>query len=203
MSSSPANASELILASSSPRRAALLDQIGVSYRVRAIDVDETWHVGEDPADYVQRLALVKARAAASLVEAGAPVLGADTAVVLAGEVLQKPRDRNDALAMLARMSGRSHQVMTAVALVRAKKAQEALRLSISTVSFREISAAEAHAYWESGEPRDKAGAYAIQGCGAVFVSRIEGSYSGVVGLPLFETAQMLRKQGILPRFDMQ
>lgn len=192
----------LILASSSPRRAALLDQIGVRYRVRAVDVDETWQREEDPADYVRRLALAKAQAGA-VTEPGGLALGADTAVVLDGEVLQKPRDGDQALAMLARLSGRSHQVLSAVALVYADEVPDVPRLSVSIVSFRAISPAEARAYWDSGEPRDKAGAYAIQGFGAVFVRRIEGSYSGVVGLPLYETAQLLRERGILLRPDMQ
>lgn len=187
--------SELILASSSPRRAALLDQIGVRYRVRAVDVDETWLPGEDPAAYVRRLALAKARAGAAAA-GGALALGADTAVVLDGEVLQKPCDRADALAMLACLSGRSHQVLSAVALAGAGGTRDALRLSVSTVTFRPILPAEARAYWDSGEPRDKAGAYAIQGFGAVFVSRVEGSYSGVVGLPLYETAELLREHGV-------
>lgn len=184
---------KLILASSSPRRSALLDQIGVDYRVRAVDVDESCLPGEAPEDYVRRLALAKARA--GVLDADElPVLGADTAVVLDGEILHKPTGREDALGMLARLSGRTHRVMTAVALVRGT--MEDVRVSVSTVTFRDIGRAEARAYWESGEPRDKACAYAIQGRGAVFVRRLEGSYSGVVGLPLLETAELLAGAGI-------
>jgi septum formation protein len=176
----------LILASASPRRAALLEQIGVAFRVESVEIDETPLAGEAPRDYVQRLALAKARAVPS--PAGLPVLGADTAVVLDERILQKPRDGEEAIAMLADLSGRSHRVLTAVALVAER---EAVRLSETAVFFRAIAPAEARAYWASGEPRDKAGGYAIQGRGAVFVSRLEGSYSGVVGLPLYETAQLL------------
>lgn len=186
----------LILASSSPRRRALLEQIGVAHRAQAVDIDERRLPGETPEDYVQRLALAKARAgAAATAGYGLPVLGADTAVVLDGEILQKPAGREEALAMLSRLSGRSHRVLTAVALAGAR---ESLRLCASTVRFRPISAAEALAYWETGEPLDKAGGYAIQGRGAVFVTRLEGSYSGVVGLPLYETAQMLAEHGLTP-----
>ncbi len=184
----------LILASASPRRAALLEQIGVSFRVRTVAVDETPLPREAPLAYVQRLALAKARAVAPAA-AGLPVLGADTAVVLDCRIMQKPADGEEALAMLASLSGRRHQVLTAVALIAGK---EAVRVSETAVFFRAITPAEARAYWETGEPVDKAGAYAIQGRGAVFVSRLEGSYSAVVGLPLFETAQLLAEHGIAP-----
>ncbi len=187
----------LYLASSSPRRRALLDQIGVCYRTLPVSVDETRRDGEPAQDYVTRLALAKARCAwRSLLPraAPAPVLGADTVVVLDGEPLGKPGGRAQALAMLARLSGRRHRVMSAVALVEGDR--EAVRLNVSRVSFRRISAVECEAYWASGEPADKAGAYAIQGRGAVFVRRLEGSYSGVMGLPLFDTAELLREFGI-------
>jgi septum formation protein len=123
-----------------------------------------------------------------------PVLGADTAVVLDGTMLGKPRDRQSALAMLARLSGRTHRVLTAVALVTGKDRQ--LRLSESEVQFRELSPEECERYWQSGEPLDKAGAYAIQGLAATFISRVQGSYSGVMGLPLFETAELLDAAGV-------
>jgi len=186
----------LYLASSSPRRRALLDQIGVRYRTLPVSVDETRRDGEPAQDYVTRLALAKARCAwRSLPRAApSPVLGADTVVVLDGEPLGKPEGRAQALSMLARLSGRRHRVISAVALVEGDR--EAVRLSVSRVSFRRISAAEREAYWASGEPADKAGAYAIQGRGAVFVRRLEGSYSGVMGLPLFDTADLLREFGI-------
>ncbi len=185
------------LASLSPRRHELLLQIGIDHEVVGVDVDERRLAGEPPADYVVRLAAAKAGAAAgsrAVARHPLPVLGADTAVVVDGEVLGKPRDRGEALAMLARLSGRTHEVVTGVAL--ATTAGVFTRVSLSRVGFRELDEGEMACYWASGEPADKAGAYGIQGLGAVFVTRIEGSYSGVVGLPLFETAEMLRGAGI-------
>ncbi|MFO1432161.1 MAG: Maf family protein [Candidatus Competibacteraceae bacterium] len=185
------------LASGSPRRRELLEQIGVSYRTVVVAVDETPLPGEDPATYVGRLALAKARAGWELLimrQSGLrpiPVLGADTAVVLDGIILGKPRDRNEGLAMLAALSGREHQVMSAVALVAGERA--ALRIQESRVRFRALSQTECEAYWDTGEPADKAGAYGIQGRAAVFITRLEGSYSGVMGLPLFETAELLQE----------
>lgn len=174
----------------------LLDQIGVRYEVIDVDVPEHQRVDEVAAAYVERLALAKARAGWQSVERDrtVPVLGADTAVVLDDQILGKPRDRTHAGEMLAALSGRSHKVMTAVALV--ADDYEALRLSISSVTFRPTGAAERAGYLASGECDDKAGAYGIQGRGAMFVSRLEGSYSGVMGLPLFETAELLRGFGI-------
>jgi septum formation protein len=188
---------ELILASASPRRRMLLEQIGVRVKVLAVDVDESVREGEDPVAYVQRLALAKARAGWALAEQRGwpePVLGADTAVVIDGRILGKPRGRAEAQAMLGRLSGRCHQVMSAVALVQATR--QSVRLSISEVCFRVISAAERDAYWQIGEGRDKAGAYAVQGAAAVFVERVTGSYTGVVGLPLFETHQLIVEFGV-------
>ena len=184
------------LASLSPRRHELLLQIGVYHEVVGVDVDERRLPGEPPADYVVRLASAKAGAAAGsrAIARTLPVLGADTAVVVDGEVLGKPRDRAEALGMLARLSGRTHEVVTGVALATATDVFT--RVSLSRVGFRKLDDGEMARYWASGEPADKAGAYGIQGLGAVFVSRIEGSYSGVVGLPLFETAEMLRGAGI-------
>ena len=149
--------------------------------------------------YVLRVALAKARAGRALLAAGErlPVLGADTAVVIDGEVLGKPRDRSDALAMMARLSGQWHQVISAVAVV-GPEGEEHSRLSVSAVQFRPVTREEAEAYWQSGEPVDKAGGYAIQGRAAVFIERLEGSYSGVMGLPLFETAELLERFGIVP-----
>lgn len=185
----------LYLASASPRRKQLLEQLGLHFEVLAADVDETHHPGEAPADYVLRLAKAKAEAAAArLGDPAARVLGADTAVVVGGKVLGKPRDRTDALAMLADLSGRSHHVLSAVALW--DRGTLSTALDESRVSFRPISPAQAEAYWATGEPRDKAGGYAIQGLGAVFVERLEGSYSGVMGLPLAETAELLRRAGV-------
>ena len=181
----------ICLASRSPRRRALLEQIGVAHRVVPVDVAESRRPGEPVQDYVQRLALEKARAGAERTpgRVGLPVLGADTVVVIDGRVLGKPAGRDEALAMLALLSGRAHEVLTGVALV-ARRA--ALRLSVSQVWFRSLSAAERAAYWETGEPSGKAGAYAIQGHAGAFIARLEGSYSGVMGLPLYETAELLR-----------
>jgi septum formation protein len=186
-----------VLASASPRRRELLAQMGVRHRVLAQDLDERRRPGEPLETYVRRLALDKALAgwhALPAVEQG-PVLGADTLVVLDGEPLGKPVDREDALNMLARLSGRSHEVLTAVALV---TPEPRVCLQRSRVTFRAIETAERLAYWASGEPADKAGAYAIQGLGAIFVRQLEGSYSGVMGLPLFETAELLAEAGIHP-----
>lgn len=185
----------LYLASASPRRRQLLEQLGLSFEVRAADVDETARPGELPADYVSRLARAKAESVAcKLGQPAAWVLAADTAVVLGAAILSKPRDREDALAMLARLSGREHMVLSAIALWHVGKLETAL--STSEVTFRTVAAAEAAAYWETGEPADKAGGYGIQGLGAVFVERLRGSYSGVMGLPLFETAELLRRAGM-------
>ena len=179
-----------MLASASPRRSLLLAQIGVSHRVVPADIDERRHAAEPIEDCVRRLAQQKAQQVSQrLCDPGLPVLGADTAVVIDGEMLGKPRDRDDALAMLARLSGREHAVISAVALL--GRGSMSSRISHSAVRFRTLSPAECAAYWASGEPRDKAGAYAIQGLGAVFVQALQGSYSGVMGLPLFETAALL------------
>ena len=182
----------LQLASRSPRRREILEALGIRFTIVSVDVDESPLDGEKPADMVLRLAQAKAEA----VDAGADsiVLGADTEVVIDGEALGKPRDEADALAMLARLSGRAHQVLTGVAVCGPHGTRTAL--SKTDVYFREISRDEALAYWQSGEPRDKAGAYAIQGLGGVYVERIDGSYSGVVGLPVFETMALLREAGI-------
>jgi septum formation protein len=186
----------LVLASASPRRRELLWQIGVPHQVAVADIDERPLAGEAAADCVQRLARAKAQRSW---RQGLPVLGADTAVVLDGEMLGKPHDRSAALAMLARLSGRAHRVLTAVALVSQHGCQ--LRLSESEVLFRQLSPAECSRYWDSGEPRDKAGGYAIQGLAAVFISALRGSYSGVMGLPLFETAALLDAAGV-PRWQV-
>ena len=186
----------IYLASGSPRRRALLQQIGVSFRVIGIELDETPLAREAPAAYVSRLAEAKAAAGwqRSRGVEPAPVLAADTAVVLDGRILGKPEDMKDAISMLLELSGRTHEVLTAAALRTAAGTQ--LEVSRSLVTFRSIDAAEAQDYWATGEPRDKAGAYAIQGYAAVFIADLKGSYSGVMGLPLFETAQLLQQAGI-------
>jgi septum formation protein len=186
------------LASASPRRRQLLSQIGVPFQVLSVDVDESIVPGELPERYVLRVAEAKAVAGRARCMAGrrpqAAVLGADTAVVAAGEILGKPADCADAERMLGLLSASTHEVLTAVAL--AIDDGVLSRLSRSEVTFREIAREEARDYWNTGESRDKAGGYAIQGYGAVFVSALRGSYSGVMGLPLYETAQMLRSAGV-------
>jgi nucleoside triphosphate pyrophosphatase len=183
----------LCLASASPRRRELLNQIGVPHLVSGAHIDESVHPGERPHDYVQRMARTKAQTIREQ-DLSLPVLGADTTVVLDGMVFGKPTDRADALRMLGLLSGRTHEVLTAVAL--ASKAGLAMRVSVSAVRFRALGAEEIAAYWESGEPQDKAGAYAVQGLGAVFIESLSGSFSGVMGLPLFETSELLRAAGV-------
>jgi septum formation protein len=184
----------LCLASASPRRRELLAQIGVAHTTAAANIDESVLAGEAAVDYVVRMARAKTRAVRG--HAGAlPVLGADTIVVLDGVICGKPASAADGLAMLRRLSGRTHTVLTAVALA-AGEAAPLSRLSASEVTFRSLSHAECLAYWECGEPRDKAGGYAVQGRAAIFIERLSGSYSGVMGLPLFETAELLRAAGI-------
>jgi septum formation protein len=184
------------LASGSPRRRELLQQIGVSFRVVGTGVDEAVLSAETAPTYVLRLAAAKAEAGWTRSRGAqpAPVLAADTAVVLDGKILGKPADRQDAESMLQQLSGRAHEVLTAVALRTVDGLQS--RISRSEVTFRTIPAAEARAYWETGEPHDKAGAYAIQGRAAIFVADLRGSFSGVMGLPLFETAELLREAGV-------
>ena len=186
----------IYLASTSPRRRELLDQIGVSHVLLQVDVDEQVFVNESPEAYVRRLAQAKAVAGLhcrQVVNEPHPVLAADTAVVIDNDILGKPRDQSEGLAMLAALSGRCHQVLTAVAL--ADQRQVRLALSRTEVCFRQLSAEECLAYWNSGESVDKAGAYAIQGRAAMFISHISGSYSGVVGLPLYETACLMQAAG--------
>ena len=181
------------LASASPRRRELLAQIGVPFRIASSAVDESVLPGELPRNYVTRLARAKALAVRAADES-LPVLAADTTVVIDGVLLGKPADATEGLRMLQLLSGRTHEVLTAVALAGVSGVSESL--SASQVSFRAVTAAECAAYWHSGEPRDKAGGYAIQGLAAVFVNALHGSYSGVMGLPLYETAQLLRASGI-------
>jgi septum formation protein len=187
----------IYLASGSPRRRELLKQIGVPFLPLAAAIDETPLPAETPADYVARLASSKAQAGHASLGTGATaalVMGADTTVVIDGHILGKPADRTEALAMLAALSGREHQVLTAVALFDGTRSEV---ISVDAqVRFRPIGATEAEAYWASGEPRDKAGGYAIQGLGAVFVEHLQGSYYAVVGLPLCETAALLERFGV-------
>lgn len=193
-SRSPAAASppRLCLASASPRRRELLASIGVAVEVKPVDIDETPRADESAEAYVIRLAREKALAGAR--HSSLAILGSDTAVVRDGEILGKPRDRAHAAAMLRSLSGRDHQVLTAVAVSGPAGVLE--RCVATRVTLRDITEDEIAAYWATGEPADKAGGYAIQGLAAVFVARLEGSHSAVVGLPLFETAELLARQGV-------
>lgn len=187
---------EIYLASASPRRRELLEQIGVSFQVIRVDVDESPREAESPEDYVSRIALDKARYGwqSAGYQNKKPVLGADTTMLIDHEILGKPVNQQHAIDMLMRLSGRRHRVMTAVALV--DKDSEQVAVSSSFVTFRDLSKAECEAYWHTGEPVDKAGSYAIQGKAAMFVSKLEGSYSGVMGLPLYETAELLQNVAV-------
>ncbi len=182
----------LCLASTSPRRQEILKALGLEFSVKPVEVDEDRLGLETPEQMVLRLAVAKANAAD--VDASCLVIGSDTVVVLGDEVLCKPRGRDEAVAMLLSLSDRRHRVLTGVALRGPAGVQTAV--SATDVYFREISRDEALAYWHSGEPRDKAGAYGIQGLGGAFVESIKGSYSGVVGLPVFETVRLLQDAGI-------
>ena len=189
---------QLYLASASPRRRELLAQVGLSPVLLAQEIDESPFPGEGAEVYVTRLAREKALAALRDPRCilPLPVLAADTTVVCAGPILGKPATLTEARYMLTLLSGQTHQVLTAVAIGRHDNVETTL---VSTsVQFRLLQENEIDAYWATGEPRDKAGAYAVQGVGAMFVSRIEGSYSGVVGLPLFETLQLLQRFGVSP-----
>lgn len=188
----------LYLASKSPRRRELLGRLGLEFRVIEIDIPEQRQPGESAADYVRRVAREKARAGL-LRAAGDPsalVLGSDTEVVLDDEVFGKPADTGSAAAMLRRLSGRTHQVLSAVSLVSLTRESQAM--SVSQVTFAELTDAQIDAYVATGEPFGKAGGYAIQGRAEIFVSRLDGSYSGVMGLPLFDTARLLAGVSLLP-----
>lgn len=190
--------SKIYLASASPRRQALLRQLGVPFEVVIPVVVEKRDLAESAAEYVRRLAAEKAHQAARQVATEGltpqPILAADTCVVAGNEIFGKPHDRADAEAVLRRLSGREHNVLTAVTLLHRDKEYSAL--NVSHVTLRPLTDEEIRRYWGTGEPADKAGAYAIQGRAAAFISRIEGSYSGIVGLPLYEVAQLLTKIGL-------
>jgi septum formation protein len=185
---------QLYLASRSPRRAQFLQQLGLRFETLPADVPEQPQPGQSPRDYALATAVAKACAAAAIAPLPLPVLGADTDVSVDGEILGKPRDRDDALAMLQRLSQRSHEVCSAVAVVAGGRTATAV--TVTRVTFGLITPEQALAYWDSGEPADKAGAYAIQGRAARWVRSIEGSYSGVVGLPLYETCELLQRCGV-------
>jgi septum formation protein len=195
----------IYLASRSPRRRELLAQVGVRFDLLLFrlpprddtEVNEDWQPGEAPEAYVQRVARAKAEFGADLIARRAiiarPVLAADTTLDLDGEIIGKPRDEADAIEILTRLSGRSHRVLTSLAMAQGERVEQ--RLSVSTVRFRAVGADEIKRYVQSGEPMDKAGAYGIQGRAALFIEEIHGSHSGIVGLPLCETALLLREFG--------
>jgi septum formation protein len=182
---------QVLLASASPRRSELLRQVAITHAVRPVDIDESVRDGEAPSAYVLRLAESKAAALWQRLAAAErrPVLAADTTVALEGEIFGKPGSLAEARIMLGRLSGRTHEVHTAVAILHAGGA--AARVNSSSVTFRALTAAEIDAYWRTGEPADKAGGYAVQGRAAAFISHIAGSYSGIMGLPLYETWELL------------
>ncbi len=185
---------DIHLASSSPRRHEILTAMGLRFTAAGVDIDETRYEGEPVADMVVRLAIAKAAAARENLDQSLPIIGADTAVVIGDQVLGKPGSQDEAVQMLASLSGRSHTVLTGVALDYAGVVRTTT--SLTDVRFREISPDEAQSYWQSGEPLDKAGAYAVQGVAGIFVEELSGSYSGVVGLPVFETAALLADAGL-------
>ena len=187
---------QIILASTSPRRRQLLSQLGLEFTVAVQDIDEIQHPGEVPIDFVRRMAVEKVQAAQAALtdEATSLVIGGDTVVVFKGSVLGQPEDKEDGLRMLRLLSGKAHFVLTAVAVATLDKKR--VSVSENKVRICRISEQEAEAYWQSREPVDKAGAYGIQGLGAVFVKTLHGSYSGVMGLPLYETAKLLSEFGI-------
>jgi len=182
---------KLVLASASPRRAELLTQIGLKFEIHAVDIDETPLVGELAEEYVTRLAINKAHSINQ--QTDTVVLGSDTTVVINGEILGKPSNKQDTLRMLRLLSNNTHQVLTSVAVTGEHTSSV---VSKSFVTFAKISEKELEWYWSTGEPKGKAGAYAIQGKAAVFITRLEGSYSGVMGLPLHETKKLLAAHGI-------
>ncbi len=184
----------LHLASRSPRRAQLLRLLGVDFVLVDVDVDESQRVGEAPADYVRRVALDKACAGSAQLPAAAVVLAADTTVSIDGEIFGKPRDAADGQAMLSRLSGRWHEVFTAVVV--GINGRHHIDVVKTRVEFRDLDAFAIEAYWRTGEPADKAGAYGIQGLGGALIKRIDGSYGAVVGLPLCETVALLEKAGV-------
>lgn len=188
---------QFYLASQSPRRRELLAQAGYHFEVIRADIAEQPAAEETPVDYAQRIARDKALAGLRAAPAPLPVLAADTDVAIGQEILGKPRDEDDAVRMLLALSGRMHQVVSAVSLAHAGRSESLL--TVTQVLFAELTEGEARAYWATGEPQDKAGAYAIQGLGARFVREINGSYTGVVGLPLAETCELLARFDILPR----
>ncbi|NOQ87805.1 MAG: septum formation inhibitor Maf [Gammaproteobacteria bacterium] len=191
-------AAQIILASASPRRRELLQQIGIKAIVQSVDIDEAQKQNETVRDYVERLAMEKAQCGFDTIsnDEQLPVLGSDTIVEIDGEILGKPENRQQAKKMLMQLSGKNHQVYTSVAIVTHDKS--VIMTSSSQVEFKTLEAQEIDSYLASGEADDKAGAYAIQGIAAQFVKNINGSFSGVMGLPLYETVELLKQCGVTP-----
>ena len=195
---------QLILASASPRRKELLTQLGIHCFIKAVDIDETPLPNELPFDYVQRVAAEKSAACLAIYDGDLPILAADTSVVLQNKIMGKPENQQHAAEMLLQLSGTTHQVYSAISLRRPNhpglKNLDGFNhwqaVNITEVTFKKLTLAEIAAYWQTGEPCDKAGGYAIQGLGSIFIEKIQGSFSAVMGLPLFETAQLLEKQGV-------
>ncbi len=186
---------QLYLASASPRRQDILQQMGLVFSVVAQNIEEQYQPDESAQDYVLRLAVEKSKdGLKGLPRQNIPVLGADTIVAVDGKILEKPENREHGIEMLLSLSGRTHQVMTAVALSNENKIQSSF--SVSEVLFAPLSRKICENYWQTGEPVDKAGSYAVQGQGALFIKNINGSYSGVMGLPIYETGLLLNQFGI-------
>jgi septum formation protein len=185
----------LILASQSPRRAELLQQIGIPFSQYSVDIDESVRVGEKPEAYVQRMAQEKSSLGYQRAQTNQVVLGADTIVVSNNRILGKPKDKNDGVRMLGILSDNTHQVFTGVTITSTK--QQKTVIVETKVCFGPLSSQQIQWYWQTGEPQDKAGGYGIQGLGGQFVKHIKGSYSAVVGLPLYQTRILLTEFGIL------
>ncbi|RRS09943.1 MULTISPECIES: nucleoside triphosphate pyrophosphatase [unclassified Pseudoalteromonas] len=181
----------LYLASASPRRSELLSQLGYAFEQFSIDADESPLAGETAIQMVERLARLKAQSGVAKGYTDRPVLGSDTVVVIDGEALGKPRDKADFISMMRRLSGNTHQVMTAIALADPNKVLS--QVVTTDVTFKELDDTEIEAYWQTKEPQDKAGGYGIQGLGGRFVTEIQGSYFAVVGLPLYETDELIQR----------
>jgi len=186
----------IVLASASPRRRELLQQIGIDFRVVVADIVEQPLADEKPGDFVLRMAREKALEVMQREGTGLPVLGADTAVILAGQILGKPVSRNNAVAMLSKLSGQTHEVFSAVA-VAISETEIHQALNVTRVTFSKLEPDWIDSYCDTGDPMDKAGAYGVQGKAAEKISRIEGSFYGVMGLPLFETAQLLKRAEVI------
>lgn len=188
--------SKIILASSSPRRKMLLEQLGLDFEVIASNIEEEIELGLSPQEVVKSLAYQKAKNVADGIYGDHLVIGADTIVVLNTEILGKPINEKDAYCMLKKISGQTHEVMTGICVINTADGSNLVECDISSIKLREINEEEIEVYLRSGEPLDKAGAYGIQGLASVFVEKIEGSYTGIVGLPVFVVDKMLKHYGV-------